>query len=266
MVRMIRCNTVCLCALLVTAVCPAQQKPATFDFEAARAHEREPHRHEIPLEGIRRGFNQIGLTLTVSPAGDVLEAIPNADDNLKAFWPQVEPEVLQWKFRPFEQDSKAVTATVEEYLDLVPPERKPLTHVEPPVLKPDSKIVIRLERTMCYGRCPSYTVTLTDRGVVFKGEKYVAHTGRHEAPADPAAVRKLAQRFIDADFYSLEAAYTASVTDNPTYTLSISIDGHKKEVEDYVGTWVGMPAVVRDLEEAVDTVAGTRRWISERAH
>ncbi len=261
MVRMIRCSAVCLYALLVTAICAAQQKPASFDFEAARAHEREPHRHEIPLEGIRGGFNQIGLTLTVSPAGDVLDATANADDELKPFWPRVKPEVMQWKFRPFEQDNKAVTATVEEYLDLVPPERKPLTHVKPPALKPDSTIVIRLERTMCYGRCPAYSVTLTNTRVVFDGAKYVAHTGRHEAPADPAAVRKLAQRFVDADFYSLDKVYSASVTDNPTYALSITIDGHKKEVEDYVGTWVGMPAVVRELEDAVDTVAGTKRWI-----
>jgi ankyrin repeat protein len=56
--------------------------------------------------------------------------------------------------------------------------------------------------------------------------------------------------------------YLASVTDCPTHQLSISIDGRRKAVEDYVGTWVGMPAVVQELEDAVDAVAETKRWVS----
>jgi len=52
------------------------------------------------------------------------------------------------------------------------------------------------------------------------------------------------------------------VTDCPTYILSIAIDGHRKEVVDYVGSWVGMPAVITELEDRVDTFARTQRWIS----
>jgi hypothetical protein len=78
---------------------------------------------------------------------------------------------------------------------------------------------------------------------------------------DPDEVRKLAQRFIDADFYSMDAEYRESATDNPTYVLSISIDGHTKKVVDYVGVSEGMPAVITDLEDAVDTLARTDRWI-----
>jgi hypothetical protein len=74
-------------------------------------------------------------------------------------------------------------------------------------------------------------------------------------------VRKLAARFIAADFYSMDPRYVASVTDNPDYYLSITIDGRKKEVHDYVGQWEGMPAVVVELEDAVDELAQTSRWI-----
>jgi hypothetical protein len=59
----------------------------------------------------------------------------------------------------------------------------------------------------------------------------------------------------------MDATYKAGVTDNPTYLLSITIDGHTKEVEDYVGSWEGMPAVVTELEDEVDTFARTLRWI-----
>ena len=56
-------------------------------------------------------------------------------------------------------------------------------------------------------------------------------------------------------------AIRASVTDNPTYVLSIAIDGHKKQVVDYVGQWVGMPAAIVELEDDVDALAHTERWI-----
>ncbi len=43
--------------------------------------------------------------------------------------------------------------------------------------------------------------------------------------------------------------------------LSIAIDCHIKEVEDYVGSWEGMPAVITELEDEVDAFAQTQRWI-----
>jgi ankyrin repeat protein len=78
---------------------------------------------------------------------------------------------------------------------------------------------------------------------------------------DANEVRKLAKKFVAADFCSMDSSYTASVTDNPTYVLSIEIDGHAKRVEDYVGSWVGMPAIITELEDEVDAFARTERWI-----
>jgi len=233
----------------------------TYEYEDARAHEIKPHRRTIPFKGVRQGFNQLRLTLTVSATGDVLEAEASGEHETLKFWPQVRPEVLQWKFTPFEENGKAVIAEIEEYIDLVPPERLPKTHVAAPVLRQNSKIIISLTRTGCFGSCPSYTVTVGTDNIVFNGHGYVVASGKHTDTVKLNEVRKLAKRFIAADFYSMDAKYRASVTDNPTYLLSIEIDGHKKEVEDYVGAWVGMPAVISELEKAVDALARTERWI-----
>ena len=59
----------------------------------------------------------------------------------------------------------------------------------------------------------------------------------------------------------MDASYTASVTDCPTYSLSITIDGHATGVHDYVGEEVGMPAIITELEDEVDALARTHRWI-----
>src|SRR5258708_33776091 len=62
----------------------------------------------------------------------------------------------------------------------------------------------------------------------------------------------------------MDAGYRASVTENPTFVLTIAIDGHKKEVEDYVRQWEGMPAVITELEDEVDIFGRTQRWIEGR--
>jgi ankyrin repeat protein len=74
-------------------------------------------------------------------------------------------------------------------------------------------------------------------------------------------VRELARKFVAADFYSMDDVYEAIVTDSPTYVLSVAIDGRSKTVVDYVGSWVGMPAVISELENEVDEFARTGRWI-----
>jgi hypothetical protein len=232
-----------------------------FDYEAARSHEIKPHRRIIPTTGVRSGSNQLHLALVVSPSGDVQESEAGGDSDTLKFWPELQPEVSKWKFTPFEKNEKPVTAEIEEYIDLVPPERLPRKHVAPPVLRPKSRIEVTLQRTGCYGSCPSYTVTLGSDGIVFEGGGFVVASGRHTDSVDASDVRKLAKQFIAADFYSMDSEYRASVTDNPTYILSIDIDGRKKVVEDYVGQWEGMPAVISDLEDEVDALARTERWI-----
>jgi hypothetical protein len=259
-------RTVVALTCLLTSLClwaSDEKRPSypSYDYRVARTHEIEPHRRTIPFEGVRPGFNQLRLTLTISPAGDVLESDAAGDPGILKLWPQLQGEVRQWKFTPFEENGKAVTAEVEEYIDLVPPERLPKNHVAAPILRRDSKVAITLQRSGCFGTCPSYTVTVSTDGIVFKGSGFVAAPGTHTDTVDAAEVRKLAKRFVAVDFYSMDPSYTASVTDNPSYALSIEIDGHTKKVEDYVGSWEGMPAVVTELENEVDTFARTERWI-----
>lgn len=267
---MIRATSILsLLAISLASAAQNTNEPAylSFDYEAARAHESQPHRRTIPLKKLDGDthfyqFNeQLRLTLIISPAGEVIRAEANGGDRGMKHWPEVRSEVSIWKFKPFEKGGKAVTAKIEEYVDLVPPERLPKTHVKSPEIHLNSDIVIRLERSGCYGACPSYSVTITQSGITFVGGGFVVVRGRHTAKTDPAEVRDLARRFVDANFYSMNSGYAASVTDCATYTLSLSIDGRAKKIGDYMGAWVGMPAVVSELEDAVDSFAQTDRWI-----
>jgi hypothetical protein len=264
MIRTIIASTCLLSSIFFQESGDKKSSNPSFEYDVARGHEIKPHRRTIPLKGVRPGFNQLRLALIVSPAGDVVSADASGDRKILKFWSQLKSEVSEWKFTPFQKDGIAVIAEVEEYIDLVPPERLPRNHVAAPVIRTNSQVAIKLERTGCYGTCPSYTVRVSTDGITFDGRGFVVASGRHRDTTDADEVRKLAEKFVAADFYSMDAVYRAGVTDNPTYVLSITIDGKAKEVEDYVGSWEGMPAVITELEDEVDTFVRTERWIEGR--
>jgi hypothetical protein len=241
----------------------SQNQPAysSYDYQIARSHAIEPRRWTFPIEGVRSGARQIHLKLIVSSTGDVTDVQASGGPEAMKLFPQVEGEIRTWKFMPFEKNGKAETAEVEEYIRLVPPERIPANHVTAPVVRPDSKVSITLKRLPCYGMCASYSVTVSTDGIIFEGYGFVVAPGKHIETADANEVRKLAKKFVTADFYSMEAKYSSMATDMPTYTLSIDVDGDKMMVLDYVGEEVGMPAVISELERDVDGFARTKRWI-----
>lgn len=266
---MLRYPAILACLLSALILAPSEEQKASlphFNYNTARTHEIKPHRRIIPVEGGGYGAPlHLTLTLTISPTGAVTSVQATGDSHKMTLWPQLQSEVYQWKFIPFEKDGKPTTVEVEEDIYIAPPERLPTTHVTPPPIEPDSKIAIMLERTGClYGPCPNYSVAISNAGIVYESHAFTVADGKHTDKTDPDAVRILAKRFVDADFYSMSPRYAASTTTrnwSPTYSLSINIDGQSMEIEDYDGQFVGMPAVITDLEESVDDFARTSRWI-----
>lgn len=142
-----------------------------------------------------------------------------------------------------------------------------------------SKLRITLQRSACYGSCPDYIVTISGDGSVvfttdhrpvdavagihreFSRSVGVLVPGTHRTKVDPDAVRTLVERFRDARFFNLKDEYHYEVTDAPTYVISIDTGHGSKRIVDYVGGRAGMPAAVTALEDAIDKVAGTGRWI-----
>jgi hypothetical protein len=89
----------------------------------------------------------------------------------------------------------------------------------------------------------------------------VAVVGEAQAQIAREEVAALVARFDAIGFDSLRENYEAPVSDLPTYTLALTRNGRTKRVVDYAGTMVGMPQGVRDLQDEIDRVAGTARWV-----
>jgi hypothetical protein len=122
--------------------------------------------------------------------------------------------------------------------------------------------MITLERTVCFGFCPAYTVTISSTGeVVYRGERFVNVTGEQRAQIPASDVQALLARFDAINFEGLRDEYRAQVTDLPTTTITLERNGRTKRVLDYGGVGAGMPESVRDLQAEIDRVANTGRWV-----
>lgn len=120
-------------------------------------------------------------------------------------------------------------------------------------------ILITIERTICYGFCPAYSVSIKEDGTVtYTGTQHVKTTGTHTWKIDPAAVRALAREMQDAGYFELQDEYRAMVTDNPTTHTSLTIGGRTKKIQDYVAG----PPRLKQLENKIDEVSGVKKYIS----
>ncbi|MGA7711072.1 MAG: DUF6438 domain-containing protein [Rhizomicrobium sp.] len=118
-----------------------------------------------------------------------------------------------------------------------------------PAIKDWNTLKIGLQRSMCLGECPNYKVEIHGDGtVLFEGHEYTAVPGSHSDKILEDTVRKLFNAFERANFFWSYASYANyNVTDFPEYRLSLSFDGHSKELTDYVGASIGMPADIKAL-------------------
>jgi hypothetical protein len=122
--------------------------------------------------------------------------------------------------------------------------------------------MITLTRGVCFGFCPDYTVSISDEGqVTYVGRRFVNVVGEQHATIPVEDVRRLLVRFDEIGFNNLRDEYRGRVTDLPTYTVTLERNGHRKTVLDYAGTSAGMPQAVRELEQEIDRVANTARWV-----
>ena len=121
-----------------------------------------------------------------------------------------------------------------------------------------SSVLITMERTPCFGMCPSYSLAIYGNGTVrYEGFAFVAVTGVRTDQISDEKIRELVQEFYKVDYFSLQDRYEDPSTDLPSTTTSIAVAGMRKSVYRY-----GFgPEDLIQLENKIDAIAGTERWI-----
>ena len=139
------------------------------------------------------------------------------------------------------------------------PDEKTIETVQPPTGPLASDDYVELQRTLCFGRCPVYSVRVhADGQISWGGKEYVEVIGQATDQIAPEAVHTLIDKFRAAGFWSLCESYTRRVSDVPTTITVVHLANTQKSVSDRAD---GAPDWLRELDLAVDTLADTHRWI-----
>ena len=139
--------------------------------------------------------------------------------------------------------------------------------------------VITLERSQCFGTCPSYKLTVYGDGrVVYEGRKFVKVEGAVNDSVTQEQLKQLLAEFDKADYFSLRDTYFDATdgcptywTDNPTANTSLELGGKKKAVRHYYGcqeketskdsSFSVYPKKLYELESKIDEIVNTGRWV-----
>ena len=96
---------------------------------------------------------------------------------------------------------------------------------------------IMLERSMCFGTCPVYSVTLYQNGSVwYHGEKFVKETGDRGEMLNTTSFETLLKACDDAGFFQMNDEYVKlDITDMPGAIITLQNGTDVKRVEHYHG-------------------------------
>lgn len=228
----------------------------------------------VPGNGLDR---DVTVLVTVGIDGKVIETKALGDTGYHLDPAPALAAVRAWRFRPQQFDGAAVEAVGRVRVTYVTPEIAP-TAIPVVVIDPD-RAVVTMTRGACFGTCPAYTVSVSGAGLVrFSTEdetvpgasevhrRYngsgVLWPGVHTAQIDAVTAHRLVERVRQIGFLGLKDEYSCQVTDQSATQLTFAAPGVTKTVVDYVGECVGMPRAVSELEDEIDRVAGSDRWVS----
>jgi len=276
-----RKSVIVLFVLLAGAACAPAAPPAET-FRIWNLDSQRLTGEQILTVPGSSGYEGVTILVTVGQDGRVIGA-EIADNLYEANAKPALEAARQWTFRPQTFEGQPVQAVGLIGIKYTRPEILPDVSIPFPEGDPED-IEITLERTACFGTCPDYSVSIRGDGRVrfsttdnptFRvgpgksaedfGQNYVLWPGMHEAHVDPEDASALIGRFRDQHFMGLQDGFQSSVTDHPTYVLTLRAGGSEKRVVDYVGRDVGMPRFVTALEDGVDNLAGTQIWVRGNA-
>jgi hypothetical protein len=131
-----------------------------------------------------------------------------------------------------------------------------------------SPVLATLRRTACYGTCPAYQLTVRADGTVeYVGKEYVVERGARTAKISSAKLLELRQAFAAARYLELTENFACREwTDHPKVITSYVEGARSKTIIHDLGCKSPEHAkALGELEDAIDRIAGSARWVGTQA-
>jgi hypothetical protein len=118
--------------------------------------------------------------------------------------------------------------------------------------------IITMDRSVCFGRCPSYSLTIEGSGkVTYVGREFVGIKGTRTSEISKESFKTLADEFLRIDYFSLKDEYDSDISDVPETITSWKIDNKYKKIRNRFNG----PKELTELQRKIDEVVNSKQWI-----
>ncbi len=126
-------------------------------------------------------------------------------------------------------------------------------------ISPNDSLFASIVRSPCFGQCPIYSLQIYNGGLVkYKGKNFVKRTGEYVMELDKSKMLTFVNKARAISYMQLNDTYdNKSVTDLPSTTTSIVIDGIRKKVYKRFGA----PKELNEFERLFDDLLNSEKWI-----
>ena len=124
-------------------------------------------------------------------------------------------------------------------------------------IKSDS-LYAHIQRGACFGACKVYTLEVYNSGYIrYFGEKNCPTLGTHYGMLKKEEFQALKEKVGEVGYANFKDSYnTPNVTDVPTVTTSVLIDGKRKTVT----RTMGFPKELKEFEDYFDVIIENQKW------
>ncbi len=120
-------------------------------------------------------------------------------------------------------------------------------------------VFFSLERTPCFGTCPTFKITIfQDGSAMYEGRRFAPREGRYTGRVDAATMKALKEEAEARGFYAMDDVYDKPVTDLPSVIIRMNADGKDKQVIGRVGPPQAFKNFTQRAEEILDKIEWTK--------
>lgn len=111
-------------------------------------------------------------------------------------------------------------------------------------------LFFKIERTSCFGRCPTYEISVFESGyVIYHGKRNVDKIGFYESRLSNEQLKLILERAKAIDYFQLNDRYDGNMTDVPSTITLIQYNDDIKAVIDRVNGPQALKQFQREMDE-----------------
>jgi len=135
----------------------------------------------------------------------------------------------------------------------------------------DENILIKMEKSACYGKCPIYTVIVKKNGeLAYEGKEYVSVEGVKSSVISKESLTLIEEELVKTKFLSMQSKLHSgswncfvSATDHSYILIEASVKNNRKAVSTYTGCNSEQVSKVIELAAFIEKTTEISKWVKQ---